>query len=122
VVKGTGEAGPFSFEWHRLVRSSAGSAFAWANRCSSSLMAATRWSSGSCSVHQSPRMSAPARAYFLPHSLQVSERERGCLSYDQFRGQWSGGHVVCEQFDRDSVIGTAHLGGAYWMRAIGADD
>jgi hypothetical protein len=43
------------------------------------------------------------------------------MTCDYFRSQWSGGHVVCEPFERDSVIGAAHLGCAHWMRAIGSD-
>jgi len=51
-----------------------------------------------------------------------SLRASGCLTCEYFRGQWSGGHVVCERFERDNVIGAAHLGCAYWMRAIGIYD
>jgi hypothetical protein len=65
---------------------------------------------------------AASPSYFNPHALQVGARQRGCLSCDYFCGQWSGGHVVCERFDKDRVIGNALIGCAYWMRAIGADD
>lgn len=34
--------------------------------------------------------------YFSPYSLPTGARERGCLTCDFFRVQWSGGHVVCE--------------------------
>ena len=60
--------------------------------------------------------------YFNPHALAVGARERGCLTCDFFRGQCSGGHIVCERFEKDRVIGDAGIGCAYWMRAIGADD
>jgi hypothetical protein len=43
------------------------------------------------------------------------------LTCEFHRGQWSGGHVVCERFERDRVIGDARIGCAYWMRAIGSD-
>ena len=39
-----------------------------------------------------------------------------------FRGVRLGGHVVCERFEKDRVIGAAHPGCAYWMRAIGIYD
>jgi hypothetical protein len=60
--------------------------------------------------------------YFNPHALAVAARASGCLTCEYFRGQWSGGHVVCEQQERPRVIGAPHLGCAFWMRAIGADD
>jgi len=61
-------------------------------------------------------------SFFSPHALAVGARARGCLTCDYFKGELFGGHVVCERFERDSVIGAAHLGCAYWMRAIGADE
>ncbi len=60
--------------------------------------------------------------HFSPHALAVGPRERCCLTCELLQGQWSGGHVVCERFERESVIGAAHLGCAYWMRAIGICD
>lgn len=60
--------------------------------------------------------------YFSPHALAVGARERGCLACEYFRGLRSGAHVVCERFERESVIGDAKFGCAYWMRAVGADD
>ena len=61
-------------------------------------------------------------SYFNPHALAAGARERGCFSCEFFRGQWSGGHVVCERFEKDRVIGDARIGCAYWMRAVGSDD
>jgi len=61
-------------------------------------------------------------SYFSPHTLAVGARAAGCLTCDYFRGQWSGGHVICERFERERVIGNARVGCAYWMRAIGSDD
>ncbi|MGB8329309.1 MAG: hypothetical protein WCE62_04215 [Polyangiales bacterium] len=60
--------------------------------------------------------------YFSPHALAIGARASGCLTCEYFRGQWSGGHVVCERFERDRVIGDARIGCAYWERAVGADD
>ena len=60
--------------------------------------------------------------YFNPHALAVGARAQGCLTCEYFRGQWPGGHVVCERFEKDRVIWDARIGCAYWTRAIGADD
>lgn len=59
---------------------------------------------------------------FSPHALLTGARASGCLTCEFFRGQWSGGHVVCERFERPTVIGAPQLGCAYWLRAIGSDD
>jgi hypothetical protein len=61
-------------------------------------------------------------AHFSPHALNVGARALGCLCCEYFRGEWSGGHVVCERFERPRVVGDARIGCAYWMRAIGSDD
>lgn len=60
--------------------------------------------------------------YFSPHVLAVGARASGCLTCEFFQGRWSGGHVVCERFERESVVGDARMGCAYWMRAVGSDD
>ncbi len=60
--------------------------------------------------------------YFSPHATLIGARSHGCFTCEHFRGRWSGGHVVCERFERESVIGAARLGCAYWMRATGSDD
>ena len=60
--------------------------------------------------------------HFSPHALAVGPRERCCLTCELFQGQGSGGHVVCERFEKDRVTGDARIGCAYWTRAIGADD
>lgn len=57
--------------------------------------------------------------HFAPHSLAVSASASGCLTCEYFQGPWSGGHVVCELLERETVIGDARMDCAYWMRAGG---
>lgn len=61
-------------------------------------------------------------AHFYPHRVDTPSRELGCLSCRYNRGQWRGGHVVCERFEKDCVVGDPRLGCAYWEREPGADD
>lgn len=57
-----------------------------------------------------------------PRALAIGARKRGCLTCEYFQGEFCGGHVVCERFERDRVIGDAMIGCAYWQRELGADD
>ena len=61
-------------------------------------------------------------SFFSPHALAVGARARGCLTCDYFKGDFYGGHVVCEQQEKPRVIGAPHLGCAFWLRAVGSDD
>lgn len=60
--------------------------------------------------------------YFSPHALAIGARARGCLTCEFFRGEFFGGHVVCERFEKPRVIGDARIGCAYWMREPASDD
>jgi hypothetical protein len=60
--------------------------------------------------------------FFSPHALAVGARAQGCLTCAYFRGQLSGGHVMCERFERERVIGDPRIACAYWMRAVGSYD
>lgn len=60
--------------------------------------------------------------YFTPHALAIGARARGCFACDHFKGEINADHLVCNQREKQQVIGRPNLGCAFWMRAVGADD
>ena len=73
-------------------------------------------------VKHNGSMAVTVPSYFSPHALAVGARSRGCLTCENFHGEFYAKHLVCNQRDKPQVIGRPDLGCAFWVRATGADD